>query len=365
MHRRIASKIGEGQPHGREADDFLASLIIIKTILKKIGNWVGICVGFLFGIAIFCFIVGGLTIFLVRELVPSFPGEFFAPIAHNIADWRSLVVIAIGCLAFLCFFVIRSLVSRPLEKLIEKSFVKWDAVVARGGRISKWIEQFVLSKPSAEEIQAAQNWTAQNKEFDKRVFTGDYRWHSHEFESTQHSITKQKKALPSYPRLKKAGKIRGYFIGIPICFFLAACVLFGRSGEDADDQETTDSQEVVDYSAYGHWFENPVLRHWWLNITVVCSAVGFSLWVISSRSEKRFLKILGADARYEEGDDEIYVADPTSFESWRQAFIDRHGHDMSVEQEKKLRAKVDKVIDAYEQERAAIRKLNEKIDEGQ
>ena len=58
------------------------------------------------------------------------------------------------------------------------------------------------------------------------------------------------------------------------------------------------------------------------------------------------IKILGADARYENDDDEIYVADPTSFESWRQAFIDRHGHDMSVEQEKKLRAKVDKVIDA-------------------
>jgi hypothetical protein len=36
---------------------------------------------------------------------------------------------------------------------------------------------------------------------------------------------------------------------------------------------------------------------------------------------------------------------------------------MSVEQEKKLRAKVDKVIDAYEQERAALRKLSEKIDE--
>jgi hypothetical protein len=56
-------------------------------------------------------------------------------------------------------------------------------------------------------------------------------------------------------------------------------------------------------------------------------------------------------------------ADPTSFESWRQAFIDRHGHDMSVEQEKKLRAKVDKVIDAYEQEHVASRKLCEKIDE--
>jgi hypothetical protein len=73
--------------------------------------------------------------------------------------------------------------------------------------------------------------------------------------------------------------------------------------------------------------------------------------------------MLSADVRYEEGDDEIYVADPTSFESWRQAFINRHGHDVSVEQEKKLCAEVDKVIDAYEQERAALRKLSEKIDE--
>ena len=73
--------------------------------------------------------------------------------------------------------------------------------------------------------------------------------------------------------------------------------------------------------------------------------------------------MLGADVTYAEADDEIYVADPTDFESWRQAFIERHGHDMSAEQEKKLRAKVDKVIDAYEQERAALRKLSEKIDE--
>jgi hypothetical protein len=33
------------------------------------------------------------------------------------------------------------------------------------------------------------------------------------------------------------------------------------------------------------------------------------------------------------------------------AFIDRHGHDMSVEQEKKLRAKVGKVIDANKAEK--------------
>lgn len=73
--------------------------------------------------------------------------------------------------------------------------------------------------------------------------------------------------------------------------------------------------------------------------------------------------MLGADVRHEESDDEIYVADPTNFESWRQAFIDRHGHDMSAEQEKKMRKTVDKVIDAHEQERAALRKLSEKIDE--
>jgi hypothetical protein len=36
---------------------------------------------------------------------------------------------------------------------------------------------------------------------------------------------------------------------------------------------------------------------------------------------------------------------------------------MSADQEKKLRAKVDKVIDAYEQERAALRKLSDKIGE--
>jgi hypothetical protein len=192
---------------------------------------------------------------------------------------------------------------------------------------------------------------------------GDYSGHSGEFEANKHAITKQKKALPSYPRLKKARKIRGYFIGIPICLFLAWAFFARQNQQDVDDQETADNQEAVGDTASVQWFENPVLRHWWWNITLVCSAVGFSLWVISSRSEERYIKILGADARYEEGDGEIYVADPTSFESWRQAFIDRHGHDMSVEQEKKLRAKVDKVIDAYEQERAALRKLSEKIDE--
>jgi hypothetical protein len=67
------------------------------------------------------------------------------------------------------------------------------------------------------------------------------------------------------------------------------------------------------------------------------------------------VKVLGADVGYVEDDDDIYVANPTNFESWRQAFIERHRHDMSVNQEKKLRAKVGKLIDAYEQERAASR----------
>jgi hypothetical protein len=334
----------------------------MKAVISKIGEWVAICFGLLFGIAIAGFLAGGLTIFLLRELVPSFPGEFFAPIAHNIADWRSLVVIAIGCLAFLCFFFIRALVSRPLGKLIEKSFVKWDAVGARGGRISKWIGEFVLTKPSAEEIQAARNWAAQNNEFDKRVVRGDYSGHSGQFEAVQHAITRQKKALPSYPRLKKAGKIQLYFIGVPICLFLVWGLFAFQSQQDVDDGESADNREAVHGTAAIPWSENPDVRHWWFNVTLVCSAVGFSLWVISSRAEKRYIKLLGADARYDEGDDEIYVADPTSFESWRQAFIDRHGHEMSVEQEKKLRAKVDQVIDAYEQERAALRKLSDEID---
>jgi hypothetical protein len=169
----------------------------------------------------------------------------------------------------------------------------------------------------------------------------------------------QKKALPSYPRLKKAGKIRGYFIAVPICLFLSYGLLMVAPNED----EIADNPEVVEQTASHQWFENPTLRRWWWNLTLVCSATGVPLWLISSLSEKRYQKLLGTDVRYEEGDDEIYVADPTSFESWRQAFVDRHGHDMSAEQEKELRAKVDKVIDADEQVRAASRKLSEKIDE--
>ncbi len=86
----------------------------------------------------FGFLAGELTIFLLHILVASLPVEAISPPANNIADWRSLVVIAIGSVAILCFFIIRALVSRPLGKLIEKCFVRWDAVVARGGRISKW-----------------------------------------------------------------------------------------------------------------------------------------------------------------------------------------------------------------------------------
>jgi hypothetical protein len=90
-------------------------------MIEKIGEYFGVCLGFLFAIAIFGFFAGGLTIFLLRTLVPSLPLEAVTPPANNIADWRSLAVIAIGCVAFLCFFVIRSLVSRPLGKSIAVS----------------------------------------------------------------------------------------------------------------------------------------------------------------------------------------------------------------------------------------------------
>jgi hypothetical protein len=334
----------------------------MKTTLKKIGEWAEVLFGAVLGVAFFGYLAGALTILLFQTLVPTFPVEAVMPPADNIADWRSLVVIATGCLAILCFFLIRSLVSRPLSGLIEKSFAKWDAVVQRG-RVSKWFGQFILSKPAAEEIQATQNWATKNNEFEKRIVSGNYRGNSREFEADKHALTKQKRALPSYPRLKTARKIRAYLVGIPVCLFVALILFATQNQEDADDQETADNQEAVDDTVSVQWFENPVLRQWWWNITFVCSAVGFPLWLIGSLSEKRYQKMLGADVGYVEDDDEIYVADPTSFESWRQAFIEHHGHDMSVEQEKKLRAKVGKVIDAYEQERAALRKLCEKIDE--
>jgi hypothetical protein len=331
----------------------------MKTILEKIGEYVSIGFGALIGIALFGFLAGGLTIFVLRSLIPSLPWESVTPPAHNIADWRSLAVIAIGCLAILCFFLIRSLVSPPLGKLIEKSFAKWDTAVARGGSVVEWMGQFILSKPAPEQIQAAQEWAAKNSEFDTRVFSGDYRGHSGKFEAEQHALAMQKKALSSYPHLKKASMIRVYFVAAPICLFLSYGLLFVAHSED----ETADVQEAVDQSASHQSSENPALRRGWWNLTLVCSAIGVPLWLISSLSAKRYQKMLGADVGYVESDDEIYVADPTSFESWRQAFINHHGHDMSAEQEKKLRAEVDKVIDAYEQERAALKKLSEKIDE--
>jgi hypothetical protein len=116
----------------------------MKTILSKIGEYVSICFGVLIGITFFGFLAGGLTIFVLRSLIPSLPWESVTPPAHNIADWRSLAVIGIGCLAILCFFFIRRLVSRPLGKLIEKGFAKWDAAVARGGSVVEWIGQFIL-----------------------------------------------------------------------------------------------------------------------------------------------------------------------------------------------------------------------------
>jgi hypothetical protein len=331
----------------------------LKTTLKKIGEWVTLAVGAAIGIAFAGFLAGGVTIFLFRSLVPSVWIEDITPPANNIADWRSLVVIAIGCLAIVCFLAIKSLLSRPLGKLTEKSFERWDAVVAHRSGV-EWLAQFILPKPSPEEIRAASAWKKRSDDFDKRIWTKQYLV---SYEADEHEIIKHKKSLPSYPRLKRAAKIRLYFIGIPICLFLGWSFLAFQSQQDAEDEESADNQEAVDGTAAIPWFENPAVRHWWLNVTLVCSAVGFSLWVISSRSENRYIKILGADATYKEDDDEIYVADPTSFESWRQAFVDRHGHDMSVEQEKQLRAKVDKVIDAYEQERAALRKLSGKIDE--
>lgn len=211
--------------------------------------------------------------------------EAVTPPANNIADWRSLVVIAIGCLAVLCFFLIRSLVSRPLGKLIEQSFARWDAVAARRSGMG-WLAQFILPKPSPEEIRAASGWKQRSDDFDKRIWTKEYLV---SYEADEHEIIKHKKSLPSYPRLKRASKIRLYFIGIPICLFLGWSFLAFQSQQDVDDEESADNQEAVGGTATIPWFENPEVRQWWLNVTLVCSAVGFSLWVISSRSEKRYI----------------------------------------------------------------------------
>jgi hypothetical protein len=160
--------------------------------------------------------------------------------------------------------------------------------------------------------------------------------------------------------------MRAWFLGTPIVLLIAYGVLFVSSShtEDTDDTPEADNQTQVAVATESRqWFESQAVRRWCWNVVLISSALGLPIWMISSRSEKRYLKILGADVTPAEGDDEIYVADPTDFESWRQAFIERHGHDMSPEQEKKLRAKVDTVIDAYNQERAALRKLSDKIDE--
>ena len=334
-------------------------LFAVLTTLKKIGEWATIGFGFILMWIFFGFLAGAVTIFLFHILAPSFPVEAITPPAHNIADWRSLVVIAIGCLAIACFLAIKSLVSRPLAKLIEKAFARWDTAVAHSPGVA-WLAQFILPKPSPEEIRAASVWKQRSDGFDKRIFSTEYLVN---YEADEHEIIKHKKSLPSYPRLKRAGKIRAWFLGTPIVLLIAYFLLFVSAGhtEDADDAPVADNQEEVAVeTASPQWF---ALRQWYWNVALVCSALGFPVWIISSLSEKRYLKLLGADVTPEEHDDEIYVADPTNFESWRQAFIDRHGHDMSVEQEKKLRAKVDKVIDAYEQERAALRELSEKIEE--
>jgi hypothetical protein len=223
-----------------------------------------------------------------------------------------------------------------------------------------WVAQFILAKPSPEEIRAASVWKQRSDDFDKRILTKEYLV---SYEADEHEIIKRKKALPSYPRLKTAGKIRAYLIGIPVGLFFVFILLASQNQPDVDDEETADNSEVVEQTTSHQWFENPALRRSWWNLTLVCSAIGVPLWLIGSLAEKRYQKMLGTDVRYVESDDEIYVANPTDFESWRQAFIDRHGHDMSAEQEKELRAKVDKVIAADEQVRAASRKLYEKLDE--
>src|SRR4030095_16544270 len=120
----------------------------MKEKLKKISENFWVCLGLLFGIVIFGFIAGSITLFLLHSLFPSLPLEAVTPPANNIGDWRSLVVIAIGCLAILCFMLIRAWTSQPIAKLIEKGFAKWDAAVARGGAVVEWIGRFVLSKPA-------------------------------------------------------------------------------------------------------------------------------------------------------------------------------------------------------------------------
>lgn len=334
----------------------------MKKIIEKIWNGVAICFGVVFGIAFCGWLAGAIAILLLNALLPKFPVHAVMPPANNIADWRSLVVIAIGCVAIVCFLLIRSLVSAPLRALIEKSFARWDAIVARRSNVA-WVAQFILPKPSPEEIRATNAWKERSDDFDKRIWTKEYLV---SYEADEHEIIKHKKSLPSYPRLKTGGQIRAWFLGTPIVLLIAYGVLFvsTRHTEDTDDAPGADNQEQVAVeTASPQWFENQALQHWCWNVVLICSALGLPLWVISSLSEKRYLKMLGADVTYAEADDGIHVADPTNFESWRQAFIERHGHDMSAEQEKNFRGKVDKVIDAYDQEGAALRKLSDKSDE--
>lgn len=334
----------------------------MKKIIGKIWNGVAICFGIVFGIAFFGWLAGAIAILVLNALLPKFPVDAVMPPANNIAHWRSLVVIAIGCVAIACFLLIRSLVSAPLRTLIEKSFARWDTIVARRSGVA-WAAKFILPKPSPEEIQATKAWKQRSDDFDKRISTKKYLV---SYEADEHEIIKHKKSLPSYPRLKTAARIRAWFLGTPLVLLIAYGVLFvsTRHTEDTDDAPEADNQEQVAVeTASSQWFENQALQHWCWDVVLICSALGLPLWMLSSLSEKRYLKILGANVRPLEHDDEIYVADPTNFESWRQAFIEHHGHDMSAEQEKKLRTKVDKVIDAYEQERPALRKLSEKIDE--
>ncbi len=308
--------------------------------LKKIGKWVTIGFGALLGSVFVGYLAGALAILLVSRFSSQLPTDALIR-GNDLSDWRNLIAVGIGWVTILCFLLIRSLVSRPLGKLIEKSFTTWDAVAARRPGVA-WMAQFILPKPSPEEIRAASVWKQRSDDFDKRIFTKEYLV---SYESDEHEIIKHKKSLPSYPRLKRAGEIRAWFLGIPIVLLIAYFVLFVSSEhtDDTDDgPETDEPEEVAIQTASPRWSE---VRQWSWNLTLISLVLGFPLWAVSELSQRRYFRILGAEVAPEERDDEIYVADPTSFESWRQAFIERHGHDMSADQEKKLRSKVAELID--------------------
>src|SRR5205823_10508305 len=84
------------------------------------------------------------------------------------------------------------------------------------------------------------------------------------YEADEHEIIKHKKSLPSYPRLKTAGKMRAWFLGTPIVLLIAYGVLVvsTRHTEHADDVPEANNQEQVAVETPSpKWFENPVLQH--------------------------------------------------------------------------------------------------------